>query len=223
MEPGSGSRGGWSAIRRDSKAPLPWFRQCARRVFRSSLQSLVWGSSSMQKEEQCQNDTVRFFLNFFKLFIYYYYYYYYYYYFCGDPKMGYNRCPLFTMLTKQNSSMFCIVSFVKNRKRKWSYYLGRHAPFEEKWSIFRGDRPTQSHWSTFSGDLPTHTQSGLFSWATGPHTHTGLLSRATCPHILKVVYFQGRPALLIGFTWDPIWRSNKNKNRCVARSTWNPI
>jgi hypothetical protein len=28
-------------------------------------------------------------------------------------KLGSNRSPLFTMLTKQNSSMFCIVSFVK--------------------------------------------------------------------------------------------------------------
>jgi len=28
-------------------------------------------------------------------------------------KLGSNRCPLFTMLTKQDSSMFCIVSFVK--------------------------------------------------------------------------------------------------------------
>ena len=28
-------------------------------------------------------------------------------------KLGSNRCPLFTMLTKQKSSMFCIVSFVK--------------------------------------------------------------------------------------------------------------
>jgi len=28
-------------------------------------------------------------------------------------KLGSNKCPLFTMLTKQNSSMFCIVSFVK--------------------------------------------------------------------------------------------------------------
>ena len=96
-------------------------------------------------------------------------------------KLGSNRCPLFTMLTKQNSSTFCIVSFVKKRKRKWSHYLGRPASFEEKWSIFRGD-------------LPTHTQSGLFSGATCPHTHTGLFSRATCPHILKVVYFQGRSA-----------------------------
>jgi CO dehydrogenase/acetyl-CoA synthase delta subunit len=26
------------------------------------------------------------------------------------PKMSNNRCPIFTMLTKQNSSMFCIVS-----------------------------------------------------------------------------------------------------------------
>jgi hypothetical protein len=58
------------------------------------------------------------------------------------------------MLTKQNSSIFCIVSFVKKRKRKWSHYLGRPAPFEEKWSIFRGDLPTHSHWSIFRGDLP---------------------------------------------------------------------
>ena len=111
-------------------------------------------------------------------------------------KLGNNRCPLFTILTKQNSSMFCIVSFVKNKKRKWSHYLGRPvhiltlvyfhdgrpAHTYSKWSLFRGDRPTHSHWSTFTtGDLPTHTQSGLFSGATGPHTHTGLLSRATCP------------------------------------------
>ena len=109
-------------------------------------------------------------------------------------KLGNNRCPLFTMLTKQNSSMFCIVSFVKKRKRKWSHYLGRPAPFEEKWSIFRGDLPTHSHWSIFTGDLPTHTHTSLFSGATGPHTHTGLFSRATCPHTLTVVYFQGRPA-----------------------------
>ena len=30
--------------------------------------------------------------------------------FCGDPKMGYNRCPLFIMLTEQR---FCAVSFIK--------------------------------------------------------------------------------------------------------------
>ena len=30
-------------------------------------------------------------------------------------KLGSNRCPLFTMLTKQKSSMFCIVSFVKKK------------------------------------------------------------------------------------------------------------
>jgi len=33
-------------------------------------------------------------------------------------KLGNNRCPLFTMLTKQNSLMFCIVSFVKKTKGK---------------------------------------------------------------------------------------------------------
>ena len=69
---------------------------------------------------------------------------------------------------------------------------------------------TRSQWSIFTSDLPTQT-------------HTSLFSRATFPHILTLVYFQRRPTLLIGFTWDPIWRSNKNQNRCVARSTWNPI
>ena len=33
-------------------------------------------------------------------------------------KLGNNRCPLFTMLTKQNSSMFRIVSFVRKTKQK---------------------------------------------------------------------------------------------------------
>jgi hypothetical protein len=33
-------------------------------------------------------------------------------------KLGNNRCPLFTMLTKRKSSMFCIVSFVKKTKGK---------------------------------------------------------------------------------------------------------
>ena len=65
-----------------------------------------------------------------------------------------NSCPFFTMLTKQNSSKFCIVSFVKKTKGKWFHYLRRLA----------------------------HTL-----------TH-GLFSRATCPRILKLVYFQGRPA-----------------------------
>jgi hypothetical protein len=112
-------------------------------------------------------------------------------------KLGNNRCPLFTMLTKQNSSMFCIVSFVKKRKGKWSHYLGQLTPFEEKWSIFRGDQSTHSHWSIFTGDLPTqtltlvyfqgwpptHTESGLFSEATSPHTHAypSLFSWATYP------------------------------------------
>jgi len=32
-------------------------------------------------------------------------------------KLGSNRCPLFTMLTKQNSSMFRIVSFVKKNSK----------------------------------------------------------------------------------------------------------
>ena len=65
-------------------------------------------------------------------------------------KLSNNRCLLFTILTMQNSSMFCMVSFVKKIKEKWSHYLRRPAPFKKKWSIFRGD-------------LSTHTHTGLFS------------------------------------------------------------
>jgi len=36
------------------------------------------------------------------------------YFICGDPKMGYNRCPLFIMLTEQHG--FCAVSFIKINK-----------------------------------------------------------------------------------------------------------
>ena len=38
-------------------------------------------------------------------------------------KLGSNRCPLFTMLTKQNSSMFCIVSFVKKNSKCFFFFL----------------------------------------------------------------------------------------------------
>ena len=58
--------------------------------------------SSRREEEQCQNDTVQFFFLYIYIFIY------------GDPKMGYNRCPLFIMLTEQHG--FCAVSFIKINK-----------------------------------------------------------------------------------------------------------
>jgi hypothetical protein len=38
--------------------------------------------------------------------------------FGSDPKMGYDSCPLLTMFTKQNSSMFCVVSFIKKTKKE---------------------------------------------------------------------------------------------------------
>jgi len=68
----------------------------------------------------------------------------------------------------------------KEKKRKMISLSWATCPFEEKWSIFRGDQPTHRHWSIFRGDLPTHTDTGLFSGA-------------ICPHTLTLVYFQGRP------------------------------
>jgi hypothetical protein len=55
----------------------------------------------------------------FSFYIYIYIYIYYYYIFiCGDPKIGYNRCPLFIMLTEQHG--FCAVSFIKINKTELS-------------------------------------------------------------------------------------------------------
>jgi hypothetical protein len=185
--------------------------------------------------------------------------------------LGSNRCPLFTMLTKQKFFNVLRSKHVKKTeglpgllsdplsqglrfsKESGLLILGDLPILKKKWSIFKGDLPTwthcglfsratcphihtlvyfhgrpahtYSHWSIFTGDLPTHTHACLFSRATCPHTHCGLFSGATCPHILVVVYFQGRPALLIGLAWDPIWRSplTRTKSWCIAQSTWNPI
>ena len=52
-----------------------------------------------------------------------------------------------------------------------------------------GDLPSHSHWSILTSDLPTNVHPGLFSRATGPHTH--------------MIYFQGRPALLMGLPKIP--------------------
>jgi hypothetical protein len=104
--------------------------------------------------------------------------------------------------------MFCIVSFVKKRKRKWSHYLGRLALLKKS-SLFSGatcphilkvvyfqgrpahtltlvyfhGRPahTYSLWSIFRSDLPTHSHGSIFRGDLPTHTHFGLFSRVTCP------------------------------------------
>jgi hypothetical protein len=43
-------------------------------------------------------------------------------------KLGSNRCPLFTMLTKQNSSMFRIVSFVKKNSKCFFFFFSFSFP-----------------------------------------------------------------------------------------------
>jgi len=49
-----------------------------------------------------------------KMTLFSFFYIYIYIYICGDTKMGYNRCPLFIMLTEQHG--FCAVSFIKINK-----------------------------------------------------------------------------------------------------------
>jgi hypothetical protein len=93
-------------------------------------------------------------------------------------KLGSNRCPLFTMLTKQKIFDVLHSKLVKKTKGLpglLSDPLSQGLCFSKESGLI------------ILGDLPILKKSGLFSRATCPHTHTGLFSGATCPHILKVV------------------------------------
>jgi len=65
-----------------------------------------------------------YFLNsFWKLFFIMFFYFYFFYFlffifFCGNPKMDNNRCPLFTILTKQNIINVLHSKLVKKKKKK---------------------------------------------------------------------------------------------------------
>ena len=100
-------------------------------------------------------------------------------------KLGSNRCPLFTMLTKQKFLNVLHSKLVKKTKG----LLGLLSD-----PLIQGLHFSKENGLIILGDLPILKKIGLFSRATCPHTHTSLFSRTTCPHILIVVYFQGRPA-----------------------------
>jgi len=103
-------------------------------------------------------------------------------------KLGSNRCPLFTMLTKQKFLNVLHSKLVKKTKglpgllsdplsqglrfsKESGLIILGDLPILKKSGLFsRGPAHTLSYWSIFRGDLPTHT-------------HAGLFSRATCPHI----------------------------------------
>jgi len=67
--------------------------------------ALGFGSCIRGEREQCLH-CFGFIYLFIIIFIYFIY---------GDPKIGYNRCPLFIILTEQG---FCVVSFIKINKTK---------------------------------------------------------------------------------------------------------
>jgi hypothetical protein len=103
-------------------------------------------------------------------------------------KLGSNRYPLFTMLTKQkffNVLRSKLVKKTKGLPGLLSDPLSQGLCFSKESGLI------------ILGDLPILKKSGLFSRATCPHTHTSLFSWATCPHILTLVYFQGRPAHML--------------------------
>jgi hypothetical protein len=97
-------------------------------------------------------------------------------------KLGSNRCPLFTMLTKQKFLNVLHSKHVKKTKGLpglLSDPLSQGLHFSKESDLIILD------------DLPILKKNGPFSRATCPHTHTGLFSRVTCPNILIMVYFQG--------------------------------
>ena len=111
-------------------------------------------------------------------------------------KLGSNRCPLFTMLTTQNSSKFCIVSFVKKTKGKWFHYLGRLA--HTLTLVYFHGRPTHTLPMVYFHGRPAHTL-GL------PEIPSGDL------------LYQNQRMCVARSTWNPIWRFP------LTKATWDPI
>ena len=97
-------------------------------------------------------------------------------------KLGSNRCPLFTMLTKQKFLNVLHSKLVKKTKGLLDLLSD---PLIQGLCFF------QENGLIILGDLPFLKKSGLFSKATCPHTHTSLFSGVTYPHILMLVYFHG--------------------------------
>jgi hypothetical protein len=87
-------------------------------------------------------------------------------------KLGSNRCPLFTMLTKQKFLNVLHSKLVKKTK-------GLPGLLSDPLS--QGLRFSKESGLIILGDLPILKKSGPFS-------------RVTCPHTLIMVYFQGRSA-----------------------------
>jgi hypothetical protein len=103
-----------------------------------------------------------------------------------SQKLGSNRCPLFTMLTKQKFLNVLHSKLVKKTK-------GLPGLLSDPLS--QGLHFSKESGLIILGDLPILKKISLFSRATCPHTHISLFSPSTSLHILIVVYFQG---------WQPI-------------------
>jgi hypothetical protein len=87
-------------------------------------------------------------------------------------KLGSNKCPLFTMLTKQKFLNVLHSKLVKKTKGVPSLLSD---------PLSQGLHFLKENGLIILGDLPILKKIDLFS-------------RATCQHILTLVYFQGRPA-----------------------------
>jgi len=135
-------------------------------------------------------------------------------------KLGSNRCPLFTMLAKQNSSMFRIVSFVKKNSKCFFLFF-----FSLTWDpIWR---------SPFSKPKNVCSSVNLKSHLAIPFNQSYMRSHLATSFILnlkKCVVDRSTWNPIWWFpltkaTWDSIWRphSTGTKKCVVARSTWNPI
>jgi len=111
-------------------------------------------------------------------------------------KLGSNRCPLFTMFTKQNSSMFCIVSFVKKTcllvLTCWVLHSSKDLTFFFFFYFFLFSFSPFSLFflSSFSVNLRSH---------------------------LATSFNQNQRMCVARSIWNPIWRFPSTK------ATWDPI
>jgi len=100
-------------------------------------------------------------------------------------KLGSNRCPLFTMLTKQKFLNVLHSKLVKKTKG---------LPGLLSVPLSQGLHLLKENNLIILGDLPILKKIGLFSRATCPQIPTLVYFYGRLAHTLIVVYFQGRPA-----------------------------
>ena len=163
---------------------------------------------------------------------YCYYFFYFFYFFspfyAGDPKMGYNRCPLFTILTEQR---LCVVSFVKINKTELLEPILSELGWSETLSLQQSPS-TSNWWSTscttelfWDPDQAIFKNYNLFVVRLNrdPFHRSPLLkpkilcSQAKLRSLSPIPFNQNQSLCAVRLNWDPFRRSSLTRTKICVR------